>query len=101
MNRLLLGYTWQDNSRTDILPPFDTKVQTKSAAHVTIMMSFQLCTADSMFPSGHAGLPSPHYLQLGPRHEDQVQTFAVITFHVDEDEPTEYARKYSLVEDEY
>ena len=27
MNRLLLGNTWQDNSRTDILPPFDTKVQ--------------------------------------------------------------------------
>ena len=54
-----------------------------------------------MFPSGHAGLPSPHYLQLGPRHEDQVQTFAVITFHVDEEEPTEYARKYSLVEDEH
>ena len=26
MNRLLLGNTWQDNSRTDISPPFDTKV---------------------------------------------------------------------------
>ena len=55
-----------------------------------------------MFPSGHAGLPSPHYLQLGPRHEDQVLTFAVITFNVDEDEPIQdNLRKYSLVDDEY
>ena len=49
MNRLLLGATWRDSSRRDIRPPWDTK----------------LCTADSMFPSGHSSLPHPHYPQMG------------------------------------
>ena len=52
-----------------------------------------------MFPAGHSGLPPPHYLQLGPRHEDQVLTFAVITFTVHEDEPVDTMRKFSLVTD--
>ena len=84
MNRLLLGATWRDNSRRDIRPPWDTK----------------LCTADSMFPSGHSSLPHPHYLQvpgaphlllvqMGPREEEQVCTFAVIYFrtHEEAEEP--------------
>ena len=69
MNRLLLGNTWLDNSRVDVAAPHDTK----------------LCTVDSMYPSGHSSLPPPHYLQLGPREEDQVLTFAVITFKMAED----------------
>ena len=69
MNRLLLGNTWLDNSRVDVAAPYDTK----------------LCTADSMYPTGHSALPPPHYLQLGPREEDQVLTFAVITFKMAED----------------
>ena len=69
MNRLLLGNTWLDNSRVDVAAPHHTK----------------LCTVDSMYPSGHSSLPPPHYLQLGPREEDQVLTFAVITFKMAED----------------
>ena len=38
----------RDNSRRSIRPPWDTK----------------LCTADSMFPTGHSNLPHPHYLQV-------------------------------------
>ena len=54
-----------------------------------------------MFPSGHSTLPHPHYLQvalppsapwclqMGPREEEQVCTFAVIYFrtHEDSEEP--------------
>ena len=49
-----------------------------------------------MFPTGHSGLPPPHYLQLGPRHEDQVLTFAVITFTADEEEQQDKIRKLSI-----
>ena len=69
MNRLLLGNTWLDNSRMDVAAPHNTK----------------LCTVDSTYPTGHSSLPPPHYLQLGPREEDQVLTFAVITFKMAED----------------
>ena len=42
----------RDNSRRSIRPPWDTK----------------LCTADSMFPTGHSNLPHPHYLQVPRLH---------------------------------
>ena len=74
MNRLLLGNTLQDNSRVDVAPPYDTKVSSPILSLRLTVIYFQLCTADSMFPSGHAGLPHPHYRQLGPRHEDQVDS---------------------------
>ena len=69
MNRLLLGNTWLDNTRVDVAAPFDTN----------------LCTAEPMYPTGHSALPHQHCLQLGPREEDQVLTFAVITFKMADD----------------
>ena len=97
MNRLLLGNCWQDNSRQDITAPYDTKARpcSHTLAYIISVNLLQLCSADSMFPTGHSGLPPPHYLQLGPRHEDQVVTFAVITFTRDEEEHRDKIRRLS------
>ena len=91
MNRLLVGRTWLDNSRRDVATPYNTKADQSPTQQLiapdlccprpVLSDWWQLCTADSMYPDGQSSLPVPHYLQLGPRQQDQVLTFAVITFN--------------------